>query len=83
MVAMIDAGKSKITVAQTIGRGVRKTKTKSEVYILDCSCDLKYGERHGNKRKKLYIEEGFTVMEKMVYKDEDKELKDKISSLNT
>jgi len=72
MVAMIDAGKSKITVAQTIGRGVRKTKKKSDVYILDCSCNLKYGNRHGQKRKKLYIEEGFTVMEKKV---EEKELK--------
>jgi len=75
MVAMIDAGKSKITVAQTIGRGVRKTRNKSDVYILDCSCNLKYGARHGKKRKKLYIDEGFTVMEKKV---EEKELKVKI-----
>jgi len=66
VVAMIDAGKSKITVAQTIGRGVRRTKKKSNVIILDCSCDMKYGNRHGSNRKKLYIEEGFTVFEKKI-----------------
>jgi superfamily II DNA or RNA helicase len=81
MVAMVDAGKSKITVAQTIGRGVRKAKNKSEVLVLDCSCDLKYGNRHGRKRKKLYAEEGFTVMEKVVYRDEDAKLKEKFDAL--
>lgn len=68
MVLMCDAGKSKITVAQTIGRGVRRTKQKTEVLILDCACDLKYGSRHKEKRKKLYAEEGFIVFEKKISK---------------
>lgn len=63
---MIDAGKSEITVPQTLGRGVRKSKNKSNVFIIDCSCDLKYGNRHGQKRKKLYTQEGFTVIEKKI-----------------
>ncbi|MHA1305554.1 MAG: DEAD/DEAH box helicase family protein [Candidatus Heimdallarchaeaceae archaeon] len=71
VVAMVDAGKSTINVAQTIGRGVRKSKNKTDVLILDCSCDLKYGIKHGRKRKKLYEEEGFIVMEKTIYRDED------------
>ena len=78
---MIDAGKSKINVAQTIGRGVRKAQDKTDVLILDCSCDLKYGDRHGRKRKKLYVEEGFMVMEKNIYRDEDVKLMQNIKSL--
>jgi len=81
VVAMIDAGKSKINVAQTIGRGVRKSENKVDVLILDCSCDLKYGSRHGRKRQKLYIEEGFTVMEKEIFRDEDRKLMENINSL--
>lgn len=77
----IDAGKSKITVAQTIGRGVRKDHDKNEVLIFDCSCDLKYGNRHGRKRKKLYEEEGFTVFEKVIYKNDDENLRSKFESL--
>ena len=83
VVCFCDSAKSKITVAQSIGRGVRKTKTKDEVIILDCACDLKYGARHSRIRKKLYEKEGFEVYEKTIYKDEDKELKGKIKSLNT
>jgi superfamily II DNA or RNA helicase len=72
LVAMVDAGKSKITVAQTIGRGVRKTDDKDQVFILDCYADLKYSHNHGLKRKKLYAEEGFKVLEKEVtIEDED------------
>jgi superfamily II DNA or RNA helicase len=80
LVAMIDAGKSKITVAQTIGRGMRKDNNKNSVAILDCSCDLKYGAKHGRKRKLLYEKEGFRVVEKIV-SIEDDELKNKISNL--
>lgn len=67
----IDGGKSKITISQTIGRGVRKTQYKNSVIILDCSCDLKYGVRHARKRKQLYENEGFKVVEKMVYLDKE------------
>jgi len=82
LVAMIDAGKSKITVAQTIGRGVRKTQYKSKVSILDCSCDLKYGAKHGRKRKQLYQDEGFKVVEKIVSLEPvDDELQQKMNAL--
>ena len=80
-VAMIDSGKSKITVAQTIGRGVRKFKSKTDVLILDCGCDLKYGSRHMRKRKKLYQDEGFEVFEKNIYRDKDIELAQNIKKL--
>lgn len=80
-VFLVDAGKSKITVAQTIGRGVRKAKDKKEVLIFDCSCDLKYGIRHGRKRKKLYEEEGFTVMEKTICREEEQKMKQNFDSL--
>ena len=65
-VFLIDAGQSDVTVAQTIGRGVRKNVGKEDVLVFDCSCDLKYGSRHGRKRKKLYEREGFFVMEKNI-----------------
>lgn len=82
LVAMVDAGKSKITVAQTIGRGVRKTQYKSKVSILDCSCDLKYGAKHGQKRKQLYQDEGFKVVEKIISIDPtDNELHKKMADL--
>jgi len=81
VVAMIDAGKSKINVAQTIGRGVRKSQDKVDVLILDCSCDLKYGSRHGRTRKKLYAEEGFMVMEKDIYRDGDLKMRKNFDSL--
>jgi superfamily II DNA or RNA helicase len=66
LVVFADSSESKITIAQSIGRGIRRTRTKTKVSILDCSCDLKYGARHGRKRKKLYEEEGFKVVEKFV-----------------
>lgn len=66
MVFFCDSTKSDITVAQSIGRGVRKSEGKKEVYILDLASDLKYGDRHYRKRKKLYEREGFEVFEKEV-----------------
>jgi superfamily II DNA or RNA helicase len=72
-VFLIDGGKSKITIAQTIGRGVRKTQIKNSVIILDCACDLKYGARHARQRKKLYEDEGFKVIEKMAYLNNETE----------
>jgi superfamily II DNA or RNA helicase len=75
LVAMIDAGKSKITVAQTIGRGVRRTGEKNQVFILDCYADLKYSHNHGLKRKKLYRDEGFRVLEKEVTIEEEDTIK--------
>jgi superfamily II DNA or RNA helicase len=69
LVVFADSSKSKITVAQSIGRGIRRTEIKTKVNILDCSCDLKYGSKHGRKRKKLYEDEGFKVVEKFVSQD--------------
>jgi superfamily II DNA or RNA helicase len=66
VVMLCDSMKSKITIAQTIGRGVRKSHGKKEVLILDCACDLKYGSEHLRKRRKLYESEGFKVFEKKI-----------------
>jgi superfamily II DNA or RNA helicase len=82
LVIFADSSKSKITVAQSIGRGIRKTSTKTKVNILDCSCDLKYGAKHGRKRKQLYQDEGFKVVEKIIsIDDENNELANKINNL--
>lgn len=82
LVVFADSSKSKITVAQSIGRGIRRTQYKTKVNILDCSCDLKYGSKHGRKRKKLYEDEGFKVVEKIVTQDpENLELERKMSCL--
>ena len=78
---LIDAGKSKITVCQSIGRGVRRMNDKNEVFILDCYADLKYSSQHGRKRKKLYEAEGFQIFEKTIYKDEENEVRDRIKKL--
>lgn len=67
-VIFCDSMKSKITIAQSIGRGVRKAQNKENVLILDITSDMKYDHRHYRKRKKLYQEEGFQVMEKTIKK---------------
>ncbi len=77
---IIDAGESSIAVAQTLGRGVRKFTNKEEVLIIDCASDLKYGNRHKNKRKKIYATEGFTVLEKTIYKDSLKSMQENLNS---
>lgn len=60
--AVINAagGKSDIYVIQTIGRGLRVTDTKKEVTIIDLYDDShKWFRSHFNKRRNLYIKNGW------------------------
>ena len=50
-------GKSRIRVIQSIGRGLRLHANKQFLTIVDIADRLKYGIRHSDKRKLLYIEE--------------------------
>jgi superfamily II DNA or RNA helicase len=58
-------GKAKLRVVQSIGRGLRLHATKTKLILLDIADNLKYGNRHANKRQKLYGEESipYTVKE--------------------
>lgn len=54
--------KSKIRVLQSIGRGLRKHKSKKDgAYIYDIFDDCKYLYDHGVKRERHYNAEGFDV----------------------
>lgn len=51
---MVESGKSFIRVIQSIGRGLRKAKDKSHVYIYDICSSAKFSKRHLTERKKYY-----------------------------
>jgi superfamily II DNA or RNA helicase len=53
-------GKSPIKLAQNIGRGMRKTKGKDKIHIIDFD-DIchKYVINHSKERQKLYKELGW------------------------
>jgi superfamily II DNA or RNA helicase len=50
----IDLGKSYIKVIQVIGRGLRKSKDKDTVNIIDICSNLPYANTHSKKRMKFY-----------------------------
>lgn len=50
-------GKSFIRTVQSIGRGLRKHKTKNKLVIVDLCDNLQYGRRHCEKRKEIYKKE--------------------------
>ena len=56
-------GKSFIRTVQSIGRGLRKHKTKDKLIIMDVCDNLPYGKRHCEKRKAIYDKE------KIMYKE--------------
>lgn len=70
LVVFASSTKSDITVAQTIGRGVRKFTDKDKILILDVSSNLKYESLHCKKREKLYKREGFKLMKKTIRKED-------------
>ena len=51
------AGKAKVNIIQSIGRGLRLHENKQKLVIFDIADDLKYGERHLIKRRELYEKE--------------------------
>ena len=58
-VVLIEPGKSFTKVIQSIGRGLRKSKTKDFVNIWDVTSTCKYSKRHLTKRKAYYKEAGY------------------------
>ena len=50
-------GKAKIKTVQSIGRGLRLHKNKSELIIFDIGDNLQYGTRHLTRRISLYEQE--------------------------
>ena len=58
-VVLVEPGKSFVKVIQSIGRGLRKSKTKDFVNIIDVTSTCKFSKRHLTKRKKYYKESGY------------------------
>jgi len=64
--------KSKIRVLQSIGRGLRKHKSKKDgAYIYDIFDDCKYLYDHGIKRERHYNSEGFEVTDIVLQEGDD------------
>ena len=59
-------GKAKIKIVQSIGRGLRLHKDKSQLIIFDIADNLHYSELHSEKRKALYEKENITFTEKTI-----------------
>ena len=57
-------GKAKVKIVQSIGRGLRLHKDKSQLIIFDVADNLYYSQRHADKRKQLYDKEQITFTEK-------------------
>jgi len=51
------AGKAKVKILQSIGRGLRLHETKEKLIIFDIADDLVYGKKHLVKRIELYEKE--------------------------
>jgi len=51
------AGKAKIKIVQSIGRGLRKHENKDKLVIFDITDNLKYSEEHLQKRLSIYQNE--------------------------
>lgn len=54
MIMFASGGKSFIRTIQSIGRGLRLHESKNKLLIIDICDQLKYGIRHGDKRKEIY-----------------------------
>lgn len=59
-------GKSFVRTVQSIGRGLRKHKTKDKLIIIDLADNLQYGKQHSEKRKAIYNKEKIKFTEKDV-----------------
>ena len=60
LVILADVGKSYIKIIQSIGRATRTALNKAKAYVIDFRDSMFI--RHFNKRKKIYKDEGFTVL---------------------
>jgi len=57
MIMFAAGGKSSIRTIQAIGRGLRLHESKNKLKIIDLADFLKYGQRHVEKRKEIYLQE--------------------------
>lgn len=55
------AWKTRVSIIQAIGRGVRTLKGKTKVVLFDIHDMLRYGEKHFQQRFKIYKDEGFRI----------------------
>ena len=60
-IVFLSTGKSRVKIIQSIGRGIRLHKRKDCLYLIDIVDNLRYGERHIQKRKLLYEGENFKI----------------------
>ncbi len=65
---LIDPGKSFIKAIQSIGRGLRKSRDKDFVSVVDVHSKLKWARKHFRERKKHYDEASYPVAKKAVLK---------------
>lgn len=56
-----DAGKSKITTLQSVGRGLRLHDTKDKLHLYDFADDLKYSGQHLTERMEYYTKNNFEI----------------------
>jgi superfamily II DNA or RNA helicase len=63
IVVMIDVGKDRTAILQSIGRGMRKSSKQDHVDIIDISANLKYSKRHLTNRKSIYKEKHYPFVE--------------------
>lgn len=64
------AGKAKIKIIQSIGRGLRMHKTKDRLVIFDIADNLHYGKKHVARRMELYRSENIQyVVQKIKEKE--------------
>ena len=60
-IVLASSGKAKSKIIQTIGRGLRKHKSKTKLLIIDIVDKLYYSKQHFEKRIRLYKEESIPL----------------------
>lgn len=61
-IVLIDVGKNRTRVLQSIGRGLRLDGVKDEVEVVDVYSDTPFSMRHKKERKSLYKKENFAIL---------------------
>lgn len=65
---LIDAGRSFVSIIQSIGRGLRKASDKDTIYVYDIGSDLKSSKKHVVERKSHFTKEKYEfTFEKIDY----------------
>lgn len=62
-VILVDVGKNRTYILQSIGRGLRKSDIQEHVEIIDIYADMKYGNKHKVERIAVYKEKNFDYTE--------------------